>query len=383
MKGGLEVVILADGFVFSYARGRIREELHGEALDIGQELIAFCEKHRIGRRSVDLYVAEDLVFGLALELPLRTPDIKEAISLQLGLLLPFPEEEALSASSVARQADCYRVTVFAVRARVAATVIEELVEDGFTVKGIYPENQRYVTARMRRQKWALVMPGRQTKVLIFAGSVLQNRLLVVGDNSTYEQLSELCGTGLVLHTNPPPGSAFIAAQPLLAEAPLLRDYNLLPDSYRRPDYLKMLLVAMVVLNLLALAWAVELRFDGLRAQIKQTEGEIASLQPLVAEVDKTKSKIKKVGEFVATMVGIGKNPDLIAVMSALTSNLPTDAYLDQFRFDSKDRLVTINGYANDLAALTAKLDKLGQVRLKSTSRRKDRTYFQVEIALNE
>lgn len=383
MKGGLEVVILADGYALSHGRGRIREELHGEDLDIGQELVAFCEKHRIGSRGVELYVAEDLVYGLALDLPLRTPNIKEAISLQLDLLLPFPAEEVLSAHTIVRRAEGYRVTVFAVRARVAATVVEELIEDGFTVKGIYPENQRYVTARMRRQKWALVMPGRQSKVLIFAGAVLQNRLLLVGENFTHEQVSELCETDLILHTNPPPGSAFISAQPLLTEAPLLQDYNLLPASYRRPDYLKMVLVAMVVLNLLAFSWAVWMRFDQLRGQIKATESEIAALQPLIAEVDKTKERVKKVEEFITTITKIGKNPDLIGIISSLTGDLPEDAYLDLFKYDSKERLVTINGYANDLTALTAKLQSLGEVRLKSTSRRKDRVYFQVEIVLHE
>ncbi|NTV12758.1 MAG: hypothetical protein HGA96_02300 [Desulfobulbaceae bacterium] len=380
---GLEVIILADGFVLSHARGRVREELRGEDLDIGQELTAFRERHGIGRRGVNLFVAEDLVYGLSLELPLRTPDLKEAISLQLGLLLPFPEEEALNAYSITRQAGSYQVTVFAVRTSVAATVVEELVEDGYTVKGIYPENQRYVTGRIKRQKWALVMRGRQTKVLIFDGNVLQNRLLLGGDNFTHEKLSELCGTALILHTDPPAGSAFISAQPLLAESPLLREYNLLPESYRRPDYLKMVVVLMLLLNLLALGGAIWLRFDNLQAQIKKTEGEIAALLPPIAEVDKTKAKIKKVEAFVATITNIGKNPDLIAIMSALTGDLPEDAYLDQLKYDSKDRLVTINGYANDLTALTGKLQNLGEVRLKSTSRRKDRVYFQVEIVLHE
>jgi len=383
MMEALEVIILADGFVLSHARGRIREELRGEDLDIGQELTAFREKHGIGRRGVNLFVAEDLVYGLALELPLRTPDIKGAISLQLGLLLPFPEEEALSSFTIVRQADVYRVTIFAVRARLAASVIEELVEDGFTVKGLYPENQRYVTARMRRQKWALVMPGRQTKVLVFNGTSLQNRLLIVGDKFTSEKISELCGVELILHTDPPTGSSFVDAQPLLTEAPLLREFNLLPDSYRRPDYLKMVLVAMLALNLLAFAGAIWVRFDHLGNQIKRTEGEVAQLLPQVAEVDKTRVKIKKVEEFVTTMTNIGKNPDLIAIMSALTSNLPDDAYLDQFKYDSKSRLVAIIGYANDLTVLTGKLQKLGEVRLKSTTRRKDRFYFQVEIALHE
>jgi Tfp pilus assembly protein PilN len=200
---------------------------------------------------------------------------------------------------------------------------------------------------------------------------------------SYEKLSELCGTGLILHTDPPRGSSFIDAQPLLAETPLLQEYNLLPDSYRRPDYLKMIVTVLVVLNLLGLGWVIWLRFENVHTQIKQTEAEIAALMPLVAEVDKTKAQVKKVEEFVATMTGIGKNPDLIGIMQTLTSDLPGDSYLDLFKFDSKGRLLTINGYANDLTQLTDKLKNLGEVRLKSTSRRKDRNYFQVEIVLHE
>lgn len=383
MKKGLEVVILADGFVISSARRQVREELKGEDLDIGREVAAFCERHAIRGRSVNLFIAEDLVYGVSLQLPMRTPDLKEAVSLQLGLLLPFPEEEALSAYSVIRNDEGFLVMAFAARAKVAAGVVEGLIAEGFAVEGLYPENQRYVTSRMRRRKWALVMPGRQNKVLVFDGVKLENRFLVAGEKLSYENLSELCGTGMVLHTAPGRGSSFIDAQPLLAEAPLLRDYNLLPDSYRRPDYLKMVVVGLVALNLLALGWLVWLRFDNQRRLIERTDKEIASLQPLVAEVDKTKARIKKAEAFVASLTGVGKNPDLIGVVQTLTSDLPADAYLDQFKFDSKARLLVINGYANDLNELTGKLKKLGEVRLKSTSRRKDRNYFQVEISLHE
>lgn len=383
MKGGLEVVILADGFVISSVRPQAREELRGEELDIGREVAAFRERHGVGSRAVNLFIAEDLVYGVSLDLPLRTPDLKEAVSLQLGLLLPFPAEEALSVYSVSRKEDGYRVMAFAARTRLAAGVVEELIAEGFAVKGLYPENQRYVTARMRRRKWALFMPGRQNKVLIFDGVKLVNRLLVSGENSSSEKLSQLCGTGLILHTAPPRGSSFIDAQPLLTEKPLLREYNLLPDSYRRPDYLKMVVAVLAVLNLLVLGGMIWLRFDYLRVQIKQREAEIATLMPLVAEVDKTQAQIKKVEVFVAALTGIGKNPDLIGIMQTLTSDLPAEAYLDQFKFDGATRLLTINGYANDLNELTAKLKKLGEVRLKSTSRRKDRNYFQVEIALHE
>lgn len=383
MRGGLEVVILADGFVFSFARRQLREELRGEDLDVGREIAAFCEKHGIGSKSVDLFIAEDLVYGVSLDMPLRTPDLKEAVGLQLGLMLPFPEEEALSAYSILKRKEGYRVMAFAARAKVAAGVVEELVEDGYTVKGLYPENQRYVTARMRRRKWALVMPGRQNKVLIFDGAKLADRLLLAGEKLSYEKLCELCGTGLILHTNPPRGSSFVDAQPLLSETPLLQEYNLLPDSYRRPDYLKLVVAVLVVLNLLALGWMVWLRFENVRTQIQHTEAKISALKPLVAEVDKTKAQVKKVEEFVATVTAIGKNPDLIGIMQTLAGDLPGDSYLDQFKFDSKGRLLTITGYANDLTELTGKLKNLGEVRLKSTNRRKDRNYFQVEIALHE
>lgn len=383
MRGGLDVVILADGFVFSFARRQLREEVRGENLDIGREIAAFCEKHGISSKTVNLFIAEDLVYGVSLDLPLRTPNLKEAVELQLGLMLPFPEDEALSAYSVWRNKEGYRVMVFAARTKVAAEVVEELVEDGYTVKGLYPENQRYVTARMRRRKWALVMPGRQNKVLIFDGAKLEDRLLLAGEKLSYEKLCEICGTGLILHTAPPRGSSFVDAQPLLTETPLLQEYDLLPDSYRRPDYLKMVVVILVVLNLLALGWMVWLRFENVRSQIQRTEAEIVSLKPLVIEVDKTKAQVKKVEEFVTTVTGIGKNPDLIGIMQTLTGDLPGDSYLDQFKFDSKGRMLTITGYANDLTELTDKLKNLGEVRLKSTSRRKDRNYFQVEIALHE
>lgn len=383
MRGGLELVILADGFVVSSARRRVREELRGDDLDIGREVAAFCERHAISSRSVTLFIAEELVYGVALDLPLRTPDLKEAVSLQLGLLLPFPEEEALSAYTVQRTPEGYRVMAFAARTKVAASVVEELVEDGYTVTGLYPENQRYVTARMRRQKWALVMPGRQTKVLVFDGGKLENRLLTAGEKLSYEKLSELCGTGLILHTDPPRGSSFIAAQPLLEETPLLQEYNLLPDSYRRPDYLKLVVIVLVVLNLLALAGIGWSRFTRLEGQIRQADSEIAALMPKVAEVNKTKGQIKKVEEFLANLERVGKNPDLIGIIQKLTSDLPADSYLDQFRYDSRLRLLAMNGYTSDLAAMTATLRPLGEVRLKSTSRRKDRNYFQLEIALHE
>jgi Tfp pilus assembly protein PilN len=362
MKGGLEVVIHSDGFVFSFARELFREELRGGSPDLVRGLTTFIEKHGLASRTVQIFLAEELIFGLELDLPLRTPDLKEAAELQLGLALPFPQEEALSAYSVTRQAEGYRVLIFAARARTVAVALEELIEEGFTVKGIYPEHQRYLTKQTGGQEWALVMPGRPAGVYVFAeGGQLKNRL--------------------IYHLEPPPDSGFLSAAELLAETPLLQEYNLLPPSYRRPDYLKMAIVALVALNLLALVVGIGFRFQRLSGLAEKTETEIAELSPQVKEVNQTRAQVEREEEFLAALTALGGNPDLPAFFQKLTAELPLDSYLDQFRFDSQQQTVTINGYSDDLAAMTKSLQGLGEVRLKSTSRRKNRNYFQVEIGL--
>jgi hypothetical protein len=382
MKGGLEVVIYSDGFVFSYARDLFREEKHGGTPDLVQELTAFCEKHGLPGRTVQLYLAEELIFGLELDLPLGTPDLKEAVGLQLGLALPFPQEEALSAYSVTRQAEGFKVMAFAARARTVATVLEELIEVGFTVKGIYPEHQRYLTKRTSGREWALVMPGRPAKVYVFtADGHLKNRLLCLGTQPSFDELSERCQTRQIYQLEPAPGSGFGPAAELLADTPLLQEYNLLPVSYRRPDYLKMTIVALVALNLLTLVVLIGFRFQWVAGMEEKTDTEIAELLPLVKQVNEIRSQVGKTGEFLASITAIGGNPDLLTFFQKLTAELPMDSYLDQFRFDSQRQTVTINGYTDDLAAMTNSLQGLGEVRLKSTSRRRNRNYFQVEIGL--
>jgi len=382
MKGGLEVVIYDDGFVFRFDRGLFREELRDGSTDLVRGLTAFIQKHGLTSRTVQIFLDEDLIFGLELDLPLRTPDLKEAVELQLGLALPFPQEEALSAYSVTRQAEGYRVPVFAARARTVATALEELIEEGFTVKGIYPEHQRYLTKQTGGREWALVMPGRPARVYVFAeGGQLKNRLLYLGTPPSFEELSGRCQTGLIYHLEPPPDSGFRSAAELLADAPLLQEYNLLPPSYRRPDYLKMTIVALVALNLLALVVGIGFRFQRLAGLAEKTETEIAELSPLVKEVNQTRAQVDREEEFLAALTALGGNPDLPAFFQKLTAELPLDSYLDQFRFESQEQTVTINGYSDDLAAMTKSLQGLGEVRLKSTSRRKNRNYFQVEVGL--
>jgi len=304
------------------------------------------------------------------------------VELQLGLDLPFPREEALSAYSVARESEGYQVTVFAARARTVATTLEELIDEGYAIKGIYPEHQLYLTKRTGGLVWALVMPGRPARVYVFGeGGQLKNRLLLIGGPPSFEELSERCQTGKIYHLDPEPGSGFSPAAELLVEPPLLQEYNLLPPSYRRPDYLKMAIVVLVALNLLALVVGIGFRFQRLAGLAEKTDAEIAELSPLVGEVNKTRAQVNQAEEFQAALNAIGTNPDLPTFFQKLTAELPLDSYLDQFSFDSQQHTVTINGYTDDLTEMTKSLQGLGEVRLKSTSRRKNRNYFQVEIGL--
>ena len=382
MKGGLDVVIHSDGLVFGFSRGLLREELRAGAGDLVPGLNAFRKKHGLRSRNLHLFLAEELIFGLELDLPLRTPDLKEAVALQLGLDLPFPQEEALSAYSVTRQAEGFQVMAFAARARMVVGALEDLIAEGYTVQGIYPEHQRYLTKRTSAWNWALVIPGRPLKVYLFAeGGQLKNRLLSSGAEPSFDELSGRCQTTQIYHLKPQPDSGFKPAAELLVESPLLQEYNLLPPTYRRPDYLKLAIVALVALNLLALVAGIGFRFQRLAAMATRTESEIAELAPLVKEVNRTRAQVDQAGEFLAALTTLGANPDLPGFFQKLTAGLPRDSYLDQFRYDSQQRTVTINGYSDDLAAMTKSLEGLGEVRLKSTSRRKNRNYFQVEIGL--
>ena len=217
--------------------------------------------------------------------------------------------------------------------------------------------------------------------LFAEGGQLKNRLLSSGAEPSFDELSGRCQTTQIYHLKPQPDSGFKPAAELLVESPLLQEYNLLPPTYRRPDYLKLAIVALVALNLLALVAGIGFRFQRLAAMATRTESEIAELAPLVKEVNRTRAQVDQAGEFLAALTTLGANPDLPGFFQKLTAGLPRDSYLDQFRYDSQQRTVTINGYSDDLAAMTKSLEGLGEVRLKSTSRRKNRNYFQVEIGL--
>jgi hypothetical protein len=51
------------------------------------------------------------------------------------------------------------------------------------------------------------------------------------------------------------------------------------------------------------------------------------------------------------------------------------------RKDPTGNAISMQGYTGDIAELTASLRSLGDAKLKSTSRRQNQTYFDVEVNL--
>ncbi len=381
MKGGLEIIIRADRYDLTCNRGGLVEEVKGEDLDIGARLASFCERHNIGDRSLNLFLTEEMVFMTSVDLPSKTANLDEAISFQMGMLVPFSEDEFLSSYTVIREGESYRVVIAASAAERAVLAVEELVDAGFEVKGLYPESQRYVTGGLKKVRWALVMPGKKAKVLVFEGGILADRVLCSNTELSRSGISSLCLTEIVYHLDPPIGGGFNQARELMGDRPLLKDFNMLPASFRRPDYLKMATWVLIGLNLFALLLLGGYRYLDQGRMIEAAEKEITELTPLVRKVNETNKQIVEVEAFLDQATKTGKNPDVISFMDKLTDVLPDGSYLDQFKFDSSKNNVTVYGYTDDVSELTAKLQEVGESRLKSTSRRRNMIYFQVEMVL--
>ncbi len=155
----------------------------------------------------------------------------------------------------------------------------------------------------------------------------------------------------------------------------------MPKAYRRPEYSKYL-----IMLLLALQYSCPGRFcrrQGISTlnYAARVDSEIAKVAPLAREARQLRTKEEKLNHYIDQFMAVGQNPDLITFLDTLTRALPDSAYLDQLRMDSKDNAVIIQGYTDDINALTAKLQDMGEAKLKSTSRRRNQTYFNVEINL--
>ncbi|MGV1100716.1 hypothetical protein ACUUL3_15065 [Thiovibrio sp. JS02] len=330
--------------------------------------------------AVTVYVAEELLFCKSFTLPAKTPAVKEAIRYQLDQLLPFPEEAYFYSYSAEREEKGTRVTLYAVPREVIEVHLRELSDGGQTIAGLFPLSQRYLGRGRRKEQWSLLLPGAIAKMYTFRKGRLRERLLCPSP-PTFAEAVALGGSDVVYCPNPAPESGFADADVLLVEAPLGKDFNLLPLGYRRPDYFKIFVSALALLNVLALFLLLGLKEYRFHQTSARVDAEIMKLQPEIKKISALNSQENELEKGISRFEELGGNPDLIAMFSHLTAKLPASAYLDQIRMEKRDGPIIIDGYADDMTDLSQRLQGFGEVRLRSTSRRNNKNYFQLELTL--
>lgn len=373
----LEIIIHADGAMI-LTRGA------GEFVDsddmalFSKKLAEFSDKAGGAFSVVNLFVSEDLVFFKSFELPLKTPNLKEAVKYQLGLMVPFFEDTYLHNFSTIREKGKHRVSLYAVQHQTIDKYLEEIAEAGYTITGLFPESQRYVNRGNAKDRWALLMPGRFTKVLLFSGTHLEDRN-ICNTEPEFSQLSEHCGCDIFYHQSPPVEGQYHDASELLEKNPLLKEFNMLPASYRRPDYYKWIITALVALNIIGLLSLTGVKIYRLGSIADRVDTELSKIMPKIKEMKSLQDQEKELTAAIERINSIGSNPDLIGLLEKLTKGMPKSSYLDQIRLDKKSKAIHLQGYTDDISKLTDGLKAVGDIKLKSTSRRKNQTYFQVEI----
>ena len=374
MKSVIEIIIGRDEAVICF--GSQQSVSRTSATGLGKQVVAFAAEQGLSGPEVVFYLAEELLFYKKFHLPSQTANIKEAVELQRGLLLPFAEDCLYSFTSE-RDKDGYYVQLYAaVRQDIEEAVIE-VKDAGFRLLGIFPESQRFVRNKLKKINWGLLMGGPSPKLFCFTGNNLKDRLLCQSEPSLTDARA-LCEAETFFAVNlEDDDSEFPQAEPQIP--PGAARFNLLPASYRRPDFFRMALIGLVILNVVALIAAGAGKIYQIRNIGKQLDKEIAETMPLIKETEKLRLKEKKLLKNEERLKNLGQNFDLITFLASLTKVLPDTAYLDQLRLDQKTGAVNIQGYTEDITGLTKKMQGLGDAKLKSTRRRKNKTYFHVEI----
>lgn len=397
MREPLEIVINQNGLTLYHPSDpAVYEFIAREEKGVGARIKEFIEKVKAAPATLYLFVAEDLLFFKLFQLPLDTANIDEAVGYQLEMVTPFTDEPTWHSYSAVRGEESYLITLYAARSGYIDAYIQEIMEGQFVLTGLYPESQRYVTRLNRKEQWGLLLPGRFFKAFVFDGQNLSDRLLCSAVPSFAEAV-DVCKTDRIYLLDPDGGSAagesadkappekpffdYLNATQLNRHRPLLKNYNMLPASYRRPDYLKIVIAVLAVLNIVTLLVFGGVKVYKLKVFDSQVDSKIEKIMPLVNEMKELRSKETEYLTALAQLDTIGTNVDLINFISQLTAEMPSSSYVDQMRMDDQSNTINIQGYTEDVNALTSALQNIGDTQLKSTSRRKNKTYFHVEISL--
>lgn len=392
MKESIEIIIDKQGLKLCQSRSCSKFSFIGkDEKGVGGSIAGFIKEVNASASTLTLFISEELLFFKVFMLPLDTSDLAEAVGYQLEMATPFADEPTWYSFAAVKEGGQYRITLYAAQSGYIDVYIQEMIEADFHISGLYPESQRYVNRLNRKNKWGLILPGRFFKAYIFNGSTLEDRLLCSSGPSFSEAVEVCCtdkiyrlaesGEELPAVSEEPeqPYFDYIDARLLLEQRPLLKSYNMLPATYQRPDYLQLVIGVLLVLNVITLLTLGGVKAYKLKMYNDRIDNEIAKIMPKVHEMKELQDKKEELLKAIGQVGDIGNNFDLIGFMSKLTAVMPLSSYVDQLRLDPKNKAVEIQGYTDDVSALTTKLQEIGDARLKSTSRRRDKTYFDVEI----
>ncbi len=371
MKRGLELIIGRAGGRICRP-GSTAAAVIADDADWGVTLRRFCEREGSGGEFVTIYLAEDIVSHNDLELPLTTPDLEEAVAMQLGMLTPFEVEEAFFAFSKARGPEGYDLHLVTCGRSLVEPILKSMQAAGFGLRGLYPESQRYLTAQAANGLWAMILPGHIRRIAVFSGRHFV-RMILSDSDLDHEKVMDLAGVEAVL-TLPE------AEMDIIASPPLLQQFNMLPRAYHRTDFSAMAMKGLAVAVGLALFVAMVGGFYHLHAVNRVLAARVAILKPEVEKVHDLDRRGRELKAFITAVDEVGVNPEIFMALTRLTRLMPDDSYLDQLQYDGGKEIFILRGFTEDVGRLTAALEKdMGPVKLKSTSRRAKKLYFQIEV----
>lgn len=329
-------------------------------------------------RDIVIYLAEDILFFSKFELDRQTPDLRRAIAMQLEMVSPYGEE-SLYAYEAQRQKEGYAISLYAAERFFVEPFLRQIHTLDLRLVGMYPEGQRYLTRETQKLEWGLWVAGRFGKLLHFKEGRLQERLQCPLQMAA-EQLTSRSGLATIYALGEVAG--FVSSDDLLEQPAKGQRFDLLPKSYRRPDYLKGVIIGLLVINLLlALVWGGAM-LVGVDRQASRLAAEVSALKPQVKQVAELHRQEQELEATIASFKDMAGNNDFITFLADLTTALPLTTYLDQIRLDNKKKTIHLQGYTDDLSQLTSALQKLGNSTLKSTRKRRNQTYFHVEVSLS-
>lgn len=381
MKGAIEIFLSDDGIQISCpSKSQEKVVLSEPVTDLADNLLRFVEENDLKGLPIVFYIAEDILCFKKTVLPLKTRDVKEAISFQLGMLVPYQNDILYSFSSD-RQKDGYEIVLYAAEAERVEPFVSEVFEAGFEINGLYPESQRYVTGAVKKEDWALFLSsGRISKALVFSGTRLVDRIPCYHEPE-YEAVTSLCNREIVYQSEVMEEDGFLSGKELLTEPPLFKEFNMLPATYKKPDYLRYMLIALCVLNCIAFFAVVGVKEYKIRQTLAKLNTQVEQMLPEIKEIENLRIKEKKLQGKLQYLDAVETNFDMIRFLDEVTEGLPENSYLDQIRMEKKNKSIQLQGYTEDLGLLTEKLADYGNAKLKSTRKRKNKTYFHVEIGL--